>query len=70
MKSATVKKQSVARELTKCYLRLLTKAVNKVKMVDSWFFEESEDDSEVRPYFYGSLVFGIIIAILIIWRSI
>ena len=67
MRVATVKKQNVARELTKGYLRLLTQqAVNGAKAVDGYFFyPESEEDSEIRPYFYGSLGFGIAVTLLI-----
>ncbi|MFP3919344.1 hypothetical protein U5N28_16205 [Lysinibacillus telephonicus] len=66
MKVTAAKKRNVARELTKGYIRLLTQAVaNGVKTADNYFFDE--DDSEIRPYFYGALTFGVAIVLLIMW---
>lgn len=68
MKSATIKKQNIARELTKGYMKLLTQAANKT---DDYFFDkESDDDTMVKPYFYGSIAFGIGITLLILWRTV
>lgn len=65
MKVTAIKKRNIARELTKGYIRLLTQAVaNVVKTADNYFFDE--DDSEIRPYFYGSLAFGLAVTILIL----
>lgn len=53
-----------AKMYVKAYLKLLTAAANKV---DDYFFDsESDEDSDIKPYFYGSMVFGIVVSILIL----
>lgn len=67
MKVAAIKKRDVARELTKGYIRLLTQQATKgVKAVDNYFFDEEDDEEGVRPFFYGSLAFGIAVSLFII----
>lgn len=63
MKAATIKKRNIARELTKGYIRLLTAAVAAGKAIDEIFI--GEEDSEIRPYFYGSIAFGVAVSLLI-----
>ncbi|MEK9199758.1 hypothetical protein [Ureibacillus sp. FSL E2-3493] len=66
MKVVTIKKRDVARELTKGYIRLLTQQATKgVKAVDDYFFDEDEEG--VRPFFYGSIAFGIAVALLMLF---
>lgn len=67
MKVATIKKRDVAKELTKGYMKLLTQvAANGIKAVDDYFFDnETEEDSDIKPYFYGSIAFGIAVTLLI-----
>lgn len=61
MKQATV---NLRKQYVKAYLQLLTQAAEKV---DGYFFDQdSEDDSEVRPYFYGSIAVGLSVTILIL----
>jgi len=68
MKVVTIKNRDVAKELTKGYMKLLTQvAANGIKAVDDYFFDnETEEDSDIKPYFYGSLAFGISATLLII----
>lgn len=68
MKSVTIKKQNIARELRKGYMKLLTQAANKVD--DCFFDKESDDDTMVKPYFYTAIIFGIGITLLILWRTV
>ena len=53
----------------KAYIRLLTTAASAPKAVDEFIFgtaeERTEEESEVRPYFYGSLSFGIAVVSLV-----
>jgi len=42
--------------------------MNLIKAVDEYFI--GEDESEIRPYFYGSMAFGILVSLLIIWTVI
>lgn len=64
MKVATIRKRNIARELIKGYMRLLTAAANGAKAVDEYFI--GEEDSEIRPYFYGSCGFSIAVTLLIL----
>lgn len=65
--SANLRKQYV-----KQYLKLLTQAVsNTAHSVDDYFFDsESEEDSEVRTYFYFSMAFGIIASLYVLFKII
>ncbi|WP_346234733.1 hypothetical protein MKY04_16210 [Lysinibacillus telephonicus] len=58
----TIKKRNIARELTKGYIQLLTQAAEKV---DGYFFDDSEESDEIRPYFYGAIIFGLTVTLLI-----
>ena len=68
MKVVTIKNRDVAKELTKGYMKLLKQvAANGIKAVDDYFFDnETEEDSDIKPYFYGSIAFGISVTLLII----
>lgn len=66
MKQASDK---LARDYRKAYIKLLSGAVSVPKAVDEYFFgpveERTEEDAEVRPYFYGSMLFAIAVALFI-----
>lgn len=49
------------------YIRLLTAAANAprriIKAVDGYFFDE--ECADIRPYFYGSLSFGMAVTLFL-----
>lgn len=59
--------QLTEKQYIKAWLKLLTAAANKprhiIKAVDSYFFDE--ESADIRPYFYGSLGFGILVTIAV-----
>lgn len=59
--------QKIARDLRKGYMQLLTNQAKKAaRSVDNYFFVEGDEESEeVRPYFYGSISFGIVVVLFV-----
>ena len=66
MKQSTTA-DKLRKDYVKAYMKLLTQVAQvprrSIKVVDEYFFgtiEERDEDSEsVRPYFYGSMSFGL-----------
>ena len=65
MKQATRKESAFVRDYRRAYMKLLTAATSVPKTIDEYFFgtvDDSTDESEeIRPYFYGSISFGLAI---------
>lgn len=59
--------QLTQKQYIKAWLKLLSSVANKprriFKAIDSYFFDEESTD--IRPYFYGSLAFGILVTIAV-----
>lgn len=53
----------------KAFIKLLNVALSAPKAVDELLFgtaeERTEDESDIRPHFYGSLSFGIAVALFV-----
>ena len=53
----------------KAFIKVLTVAASAPKAVDEYFFgtvaERTEDESDIRPHFYGSISFGIAVALFV-----
>lgn len=51
----------------KSFMKLLTVAASAPKAVDEMLFgnaeDRTDDESEIRPYFYGSGTFGIVVTV-------
>lgn len=64
---SNVEAKKVARDIQKGYMKLLSQQVKKAaKSVDDFFFVEGDEEGdEVRPYFYGSLAFGIAVVLVV-----
>lgn len=68
MKPLTQKeRQSIARSMKKGYIQLLTQSIkDTAHIIDGLFFtEDDEEGDEIRPYFYGSLAFGLAVALFL-----
>lgn len=63
MRQVTRKQSAFEVSYRKSFMKLLTVAANAPKAVDEYFFGQADDreeeSEEVRPYFYGSISFGI-----------
>lgn len=64
---SNVETKKVAHDLQKGYMQLLTQQIKKAAhSVDDFFFVEGDEEGEeVRPYFYGSLAFGIAVVLFV-----
>lgn len=64
---ANLDTQKVAKDMRKGYMQLLTQQIKKAAhSVDDFFFVEGDEEGEeVRPYFYGSLAFGIAVVVFV-----
>ena len=64
MKQATRTESAFERDFRKALIKLLTVATSAPKTVDELLFgnadDRTEEESEIRPYFYGSGTFGIV----------
>ena len=53
--------QSLRKSYIKAYLQLLTQQAEKI---DGYFFDDSEESEEIRPWFYGAIIFGALAVII------
>lgn len=64
MRQATRRESAFERDYRKSFMKLLTVAASAPKAVDELLFgnvdDRTEEESEIRPYFYGSGTFGIV----------
>lgn len=69
MRQVTRNQSAFESSYRKAFIKLLTVAAIAPKAVDEYFFgtaeERTEDESEIRPHFYGSLAFGIAVALFV-----
>lgn len=52
--------QSLRKSYIKAYMQLLTQQAGKI---DSYFFDDSEESDEIRPWFYWASIFGVVAVI-------
>lgn len=61
-----IRKQTIARELTKGYIRLLTQqTVHTVKKIEAFFFGPNGEDAELRKWYYVATAFYIAIGLFV-----
>lgn len=69
MKQTTRNESAFVRDYRKSFMKLLTVAASAPKKADELLFGNADDrtdeESEIRPYFYGSGTFGILVTVLI-----
>jgi len=66
MKQATRKESAFERDYRRAWLKLLTQVAQTPRQIDTYFFGTDDDrDEDVRPYFYGSMSFGLAVALFL-----
>lgn len=63
MKQATRKESAFERDYRKAWIKLLTQAAQIPRQIDEYFFGQADDrdeaSEEIRPYFYGFILFSL-----------